>query len=84
MANCGSARLYTRQIGVDGERVARKDRRWVFEVDYERPLARGVRLGLDYRYETRTSNGPDKVFDGHVFGVTFGFDWWRSDRRAPE
>jgi hypothetical protein len=71
-----SPRLYARQIKVDGERVARKDRRWVFEVDYERPLARDVRLGLDYRYETRDSNDPDKRFDAHVLGVTFGFDWW--------
>ncbi|HKG13961.1 MAG TPA: hypothetical protein VKB12_11495 [Pyrinomonadaceae bacterium] len=72
-----SPRLYARQIKVDGERVARKDRRWVFEFDYERPLARDVRLGLGYKYETRGSNDPDKRFDAHVFGVTFGFDWWR-------
>jgi hypothetical protein len=72
-----SPRLYARQIKVDGGRVPRKDRRWVFEVDYERPLARDVRLGLDYKYETRGSNDPDKGFDAHVFGVAFGFDWWR-------
>jgi hypothetical protein len=79
-----SPRLYARQIKVGDERVARKDKRWVFEVDYERPLARDVRFGLDYKYETRTSNDPDKVFDGHVFGVTFGFDWWRSNRRGRD
>ena len=72
-----SPRLYARQIKVYGERVARKDRRWVFEVDYERPLARDVRFGLDYKYENRNSNDPDKRFDGHVLGVTFGFDWLR-------
>ena len=72
-----SPRLYARQIKVDNERVARKDRRWVFEADYERPLARDVRLGLNYRYETRGSNDPDKRFGSHVFGATFGFDWWR-------
>jgi hypothetical protein len=71
-----SPRLYARQIKVDGERVPRKDRRWVFEFDYERPISRDVRLGLDYQYETRDSNDPDKRFDAHVFGVTFGFDWW--------
>lgn len=72
-----SPRLYARQIKVDGERVARKDKRWVFEFDYERPLARDVRLGLGYKYETRGSNDPDKKFDAHVLGLTFGFDWWR-------
>jgi hypothetical protein len=72
-----SPRLYARQIKVDGERVPRKDERWVFEFDYERPLARDVRVGLDYQYEKRGSNDPEKRFDAHVFGVTFNFDWWR-------
>jgi len=72
-----SPRLYARQIKVDGVRVPRRDRRWVFEADYERPLGQDVRLGLDYRYETRGSNDPEKRFDGHVVGVSFGFDWWR-------
>jgi hypothetical protein len=72
-----SPRLYARQIKVDGVRVPRRDTRWVFETDYERPLARDVRLGLNYKYETRDSNDPDKRFDAHLFGVTFGFEWWR-------
>jgi hypothetical protein len=71
-----SPRLYARQIKVDGVRVPRRDTRWVFEADYERPLARDVRLGLNYKYETRGSNDPDKKFDSHLFGVTLGFDWW--------
>jgi hypothetical protein len=70
-------RLYARQIKVDGGRAARKDRRWVFEFDYERPLSRDVRLGLGYQYETRGSNDPEKRFNAHVLGVTFNFDWWR-------
>jgi hypothetical protein len=72
-----SPRLYARQIKVDGARVPRKDRRWVFEAEYERPLDNGVRLGLDYRYETRDSNDPEKRFNSHVVGVSFGFDWWK-------
>ena len=72
-----SPRLYARQIKVDGLRVPRRDTRWVFEADYGRPLARDVRLGLNYRYETRDSNDPDKRFDAHVLGVAFDFDWWR-------
>jgi hypothetical protein len=72
-----SPRLYARQIKVGDGRVPRKDRRWVFEAEYERPLAQDVRLGLNYRYETRDSNDPDKRFDAHVFGLSFGFDWWR-------
>lgn len=72
-----SPRLYARQIKVDGQRVPRRDTRWVVEADYERPLTRDVRLGLNYRYETRDSNDPEKRFDGHLLGVSFGFDWWK-------
>jgi hypothetical protein len=72
-----SPRLYARQIKVDGVRVPRKDRRWVFEAEYERPLNNGMRLGLDYSYETRDSNDPEKRFNSHVVGVSFGFDWWK-------
>lgn len=71
-----SPRLYARQIKVDGVRVPRRDTRCVFEADYQRPLGQDVRLGLNYRYETRDSNDPEKRFNAHVGGVSFGFDWW--------
>lgn len=72
-----SPRLYARQVKVDGERVPRRDRRWTFDALYERPLTRDVQWGLNYRYETRDSNDPDKKFDSHLLGVTFGFKWWK-------
>src|SRR5262245_168819 len=70
-------RLYARQIKVDGTRVARKDERWVFDAVYERPLSTDVRMALNYRYETRSSNDSEKNFNSHLLGVTFGFDWWK-------
>jgi hypothetical protein len=69
-------RLYARQIKVDGERVARRDRRWTFGALYERPLGQDLRLGMSYGYENRNSNDPEKKFDSHLFGVTFNFKWW--------
>lgn len=71
-----SPRRYSRQIKVDGLRVPRLDRRWVFEAGYERPLKDDVQLGLKYQFEKRNSNDPDKPFNAHLFGVTFGFKWW--------
>jgi hypothetical protein len=70
-------RLYARQIKVDGERVARRDQRWTFDVLYERPLSEKVALGLNYRYETRGSNDPEKNFSSHLLGITLGYKWWR-------
>jgi hypothetical protein len=49
----------------------------VLEAGYERPLKDGVQLGLHYQFEKRTSNDPDKPFDAHVLGVSFGFKWWQ-------
>ncbi|HKQ51456.1 MAG TPA: hypothetical protein VJT74_03750 [Pyrinomonadaceae bacterium] len=70
-------RLYARQVKVDGARVPRRDRRWTFDVLYERPINENVGLGLNYRYETRNSNDPEKIFNSHLFGVTFDYKWWR-------
>jgi hypothetical protein len=72
-----SPRLYARQVKVDGERVPRRDKRWGFDVLYERPLRDDVQMGLQYSFDTRKSNDPEKDFNSHVFGVTFGFKWWR-------
>ena len=68
-------RLYARQVKVDGVRVPRRDQRWELDVLYERPLRQDVQLGLNYGYEKRNSNDPDKKFDSHLFGVTFTFKW---------
>lgn len=70
-------RLYARQVKVDGVRVPRRDQRWVLDVLYERPLNQDVRVGLNYRFEIRNSNDPEKNFTSHQFGMTFAFNWWR-------
>ena len=73
-----SPRHYARIIKtVDGTRASRLDRRWVLEAAYERPLKENVQLGLHYQFDKRTSNDPDKPFNAHLFGVTFGFKWWQ-------
>jgi hypothetical protein len=70
-------RLYARQIKVDRVSMPRRDGRWVLDVLYERPLRQDVQMGLNYRYETRHSNDPDKNFNSHLLGVTFAFNWWK-------
>jgi hypothetical protein len=73
-----SPRRYARLIkDVNGVRVPRLDRRWVLEAWYERPLNDNVQLGLRYQFEKRDSNDPDKPFNAHLFGLTFGFKWWQ-------
>jgi hypothetical protein len=73
-----SPRRYARLVkDINGVRVPRLDRRFVLEAGYERPLTDNVQLGLKYQFEKRNSNDPDKPFNAHLFGVTFGFKWWQ-------
>jgi hypothetical protein len=74
-----SPRLYARQIKLGDMRVPRRDRRWVLDVAYDRPLSRAVLMGLNYKFEQRGSNDVDKRFNAHLFGITFGFKWWKGD-----
>jgi len=70
-------RLFARQVKVDGVRVPRSDRRWVLDVLYERPLRQDVQVRLNYRFEKRNSNDPEKNFNSHLFRVTLSFNWWK-------
>ncbi|HEY6802131.1 MAG TPA: hypothetical protein VI306_01010 [Pyrinomonadaceae bacterium] len=73
-----SPRAYTRRlISVNGERVARRDQRWVFDVTYERLLRPNVLMAASYSFEKRNSNDEDKRFNSNLFGLTFTFDWWK-------
>jgi hypothetical protein len=73
-----SPRQYqSRLVRMNGVRVPRRDKRWVLDVTYERPLRDDLLMALEYSYERRNSNDPEKRFSSNVFGVTFTFDWWR-------
>lgn len=72
-----SPRTYqNRTTRVNGIRVPREDKRWVFDVSYERALRPNLLMAIDYQYEKRDSNDPDKLFTSNVFGLRFTFDKW--------
>ena len=68
--------LYARQIRVNRERVPRRDQRWILDVSWQRPAWRDVQMALNYRFEKRNSNDPDRRFNEHIMGVTFTYRWW--------
>ncbi len=51
------------------------DWRWVAEIDLRRRLNRNLEVTAFYRYENRDSNNPNRKYNAHMTGVTFGF-WW--------
>jgi len=68
-------RLYGRTIKVEGERVPRRDERWIFETQFERVLRSDLRLVFMYRFERRDSNDPDKDFRSNQAGVALTYRW---------
>ena len=65
-----------RTTRVNGVRVPRHDDRWVFDVSYERFIRPNLSMAIDYQFERRDSNDPDKQFTSNVFGLRFTFDKW--------
>ncbi|HEX6044983.1 MAG TPA: hypothetical protein VFZ22_10880 [Pyrinomonadaceae bacterium] len=68
-------RLYGRTVKVEGERVPRRDGRWIFETQFERVLRSDLRIVVVYRFEKRDSNDPDKDFQSHQAGVALTYRW---------
>ena len=68
-------RLYGRTVSVDGERVPRRDGRWIFETQVERVLRSDLRLVFVYRFERRDSNDPDKDFQSNQAGFALTYRW---------
>ncbi len=68
-------RLYARTIKLDGERVPRFDRRWVFETQFERLLRPDLKMAVLYRFERRNSNDPDKDFQSQQAGFALTYSW---------
>lgn len=50
----------------DGDEALRHDSRWTPVVEWQREFRGGVVLGLDFEYEQRLSNDPDKQFGGYT------------------
>ena len=68
-------RLYGRTVRVEGERVPRRDGRWIFEARVERVLRSDLLMVFVYRFERRDSNDPEKDFKSNQAGVALTYRW---------
>lgn len=62
----------------EGETIreeVRQDRRWKPHVRWMREWTRNLRTDLEYEYEMRLSNDPDKKYRGHVLTFTTAIPW---------
>lgn len=69
--------LYERLVKVDGVRVPRHDSRWDFAASWTHTISPSLAITLDYEFEKRSSNDPDKRFNAHFLSLTFRYDWRR-------
>lgn len=53
----------------------RQDRRWKPELSWTHEWTRNLRTELQYEYEMRFSNDPDKRYRGHVLTLTTAIPW---------
>ncbi|MDP9177179.1 MAG: hypothetical protein M3O61_05815 [Gemmatimonadota bacterium] len=63
----------------EGEEIGeepRVDRRWKPQVKWAHEWSRNVRTDVEYEYEMRFSNDPDKKYRGHVLTVTTAIPWY--------
>jgi hypothetical protein len=59
----------------DDIEVPRRDQRWILGAEWRFPLWRNLELGANYKFETRSSNDPDKKFNAHLMGVSLMYRW---------
>lgn len=62
----------------EGETIreeVRRDRRWKPQLIWIREWTRNLRTELEYEYEMRLSNDPDKKYRGHVLTLTTAIPW---------
>ena len=62
----------------EGEEIGeepRVDRRWKPQLKWVHEWSRNMRTDLEYEYEMRFSNDPDKKYRGHVLTLTTAIPW---------
>lgn len=61
-------------VEIEDREVVRSDQRWIADVSWKHRLGLGLSVELDYRFETRDSNDPDKLYDAHQLGFSVAYD----------
>lgn len=70
------SRRYTdRYVEIEDDDVLRRDHRWIPAIEWTRRFWQGIDLVVQYEFETRASNDPDRGYSGHQFGVAVA-RWW--------
>jgi hypothetical protein len=64
-----------RLVRLGGELVSRQDERWLGSLSVGRSFFKTTAMALEYQYEIRFSNDPDKEYNGHSVGLSLIRFW---------
>lgn len=65
-----------RTVEVEDEDVLRQDHRWIPSLSWTRQLPFNASATLEYQYETRSSNDPEKGYNAHLLMLTMRQVLW--------
>jgi hypothetical protein len=77
-------RHYRSRLVEVGEReFLRRDKKWTYDVSWERRIDSRFGFEASYQYSTQTSNDPRKEFKSHFILFSFVYHWGNGDRIEP-
>lgn len=65
-----------RIVEIEDTEVFRQDHRWIPSVSWTRRLSPSATAALQYQYETRSSNDPEKGYNAHLLIITMQHVLW--------
>lgn len=76
-------RLYSRTLRVGDVRVPRRDRKYTWELNWQRSLTDRLSFDLGYAFERQTSNDPEKPYKDHQISFSLVYHWGNGDVIKP-
>ncbi len=62
-----------RFVEIEDEDTLRRDHRWTLGASLSRSFLHNARIELDYKFETRDSNDPGKIYSAHLIMLGVGY-----------
>jgi hypothetical protein len=76
-------RLYERTVRVGDVRVPRRDRKYSFDLAWQRQINRQIGFELGYGFEKQTSNDADKLYKNHQVGFSIFYHFGNGEVIEP-
>jgi hypothetical protein len=76
-------RLYERTVRAGDVRLPRRDRKFSFDLAWQRQVNRSIGFEFGYGFEKQNSNDADKIYRNHLFGFRIFYHWGNGEIIEP-